>query len=469
MRNAAGPESTGPAQASVEGAGLTNDRAWRDAFDAHAWSLVGLLSGLLGLALASWWFWGSYFQVDVFASLSFVGDDGWCIRDSEAVGVHCFGDYAAIRIESLTAPLAGPEGVYPPSTRLLRIVPWLMDNVFGFRAGLILFLIASAAASLVPAYWASSRLPISLRPVVILTLGVATVPFISLIDRGQLLALAVPSLFLFMLASSRNHPWLALLALVPAVATKPQFALVLTLFAVIRQWRPFLVGVVGAVLIVLGPFALFGRDFVPALLEWIENSSSWAQSVPLTLGWPSNLSFPSTIRKTVDMGLNGPLGGLLGERRETIVAVPDSMYAFAMVAIGVVIVALLVLFGRHLNRMLVIAALLAVASFTLSVSWIYYACIALPIAAIIFRSPAKQDSIRNEGWWTQSTKVMLVVSVVLSLTPILVPLSIAAGQAVPNAMAPITSLSWLIFVVLTAIAALRCRLMSHGARALGES
>ena len=462
------PKSVASGNAGDGGSGRAGDSEWARTLKDFHWSLVGILSGLLGIALLSWWLWGSYFGVDVFASLSFVGDDSWCSKEGEAVGVHCFGDYSAIRIESLITPLTGPEGVYPPSSRILRATPWLVDRLFGFRAGLILFLAVSAAAALVPAVWASLRLPYALRPVVLTTLGIATVPFLSLVDRGQLLAIAVPSIFAFMLLSMRQDAWLALAALAPAVAIKPQFAVVVVLFAVLRQWRLFFVGSVGAALIVLAPFIIFGRDLKAALGGWIESASNWAASVPLTQEWPSNLSFASGVRRTIEAVVMGPAENVLGNSQNSLLAVADSAYVAGAVALSALVVGVLVLLGRHLDRLLLLAALLAVGSFTIGVSWIYYSCIALPLAALTFRSATGQAIRMSQGRWARVAGVMLIFSIIVSLTPVLVPLSLDAGKAVPNAMVLVISMSWLTFIVVTGISAVAERPKSRGTSNRGE-
>ena len=46
----------------------------------------------------------SYYQVNYFASLIFVQNDGWCKIPEGSIGVHCFGDFNERFMQSITDP-----------------------------------------------------------------------------------------------------------------------------------------------------------------------------------------------------------------------------------------------------------------------------------------------------------------------------------------------------------------------------
>jgi len=420
------------------------------------WRSVSWLSALLGPAILSWWILGSYFGVDVFATLSFWGADGWCQTPQEGLGSHCFGDYAAIRFESILQPAVGPESVYPLSTRFIRIVPWSVGQLLGFQAGLIVFMVICIIALLIPSFWAASKVHGYSRPTVVLTTAIATVPFISLLDRGQILALAVPFLFGFMFFIIRNRPEIAVICLVVATAIKPQFAILVLVFLVFRYWLPGLLALLGVGAVVAVPYLLMGIEGLSAFRGWLTSAHSWSQSVPLSSEYPINLSFASNARRVVEY-LHSYVSenDQLDKGSSSILGLTDSFYNSLIQGAVLIALIILILFGRNLSRLVLISAILAISFFVLPIAFVYYSAIALPIAALIFRSPEDSKVEKNGHLGRESTaRYFLVIAVVTTLSPLIIPISSPVeGEPVLNLMPLAASVAWMLFVIATCFTA----------------
>lgn len=413
------------------------------------------LTLLLGVAVVSWWVLGSYFGVDVFASISFVGPDGWCVVPDESIGNHCFGDYAAIRFENIFQPLAGPEAVYPVSARFPRVIPWLVQVIATYRTGLIVYIALSALAMLAPIAWTVRCFSWNTRIQILILAGVVTVPFITVIDRGQVLAFAIALIFVFAYSIHREAYWVAALTIVPVAAIKPQFALLAVVLIALRQWRPFVLALIGTLFVITAPFLIYGSDALQAFKQWLAVSNSWASSVPMSLTWPPNLSFSSTTRRAFDL-FTSQISNLSGgwHSHEELSAVSDAPFIRLAQLFTVICVLILVVRGKRIDVLYLVAAAAALASFSLNVSYVYYSAIAVPVFMLmIVRTSRVAGSFGLSSKWLGST---LSIAIVASLTPIIIPISeVTPGKPVANLIPLIATSAWMLFLILLMFAALR--------------
>jgi hypothetical protein len=412
----------------------------RDGGTGLGWAVVGAAAGLLGVAIVAMWVLSSYFGVDVAGSISFPGADGWCDTATVGLGVHCFGDFSAIRFDSLFAAPNAVEAVYPLSTRLVRLPFFLIDRVAGFQTALVAYVVVSGVCILAPLFWAVKEARWSLKPVVVVAVGVGTAPFLFLMDRGNIIALIVPALFFALLGLVRDRPWMVAIAVIVASSVKPQFALLGFALLALRHWWPALVSLGGSIAIVILPFGLLGQGAVGGVSGWLHAASGWAKGHDLSTGWPTNASFPRVIY------LLGHLGDA-GNLKEA--AAHDELIATIVAAVvcGLVTLVLLVA-GRGLPPLALGIGFTTMASLAVPVSYGYYLVFAIPVVAIVFRLGLK-------GWLdlrsARVAAILLSVAIVLGLTPLLIPLA-SGTQSIAVSLVPIlAAYAWLAFLVALAI------------------
>lgn len=405
------------------------------------WNIVGILMGFLGLSLVVAWVLGSYFRLDVAAMISFRGNDGACSLPREGVGLHCWGDFAAIRFSALTSPPQGPEAVYPISSRILRIPFFAISSIGGFQASLFAFVIASAACVISPLVWAVQHTPWALKFVVVTAAGVATAPFLMVVDRGNVLGLIVPMLFLSLLGLVSEKPWIVTIAVVVAASVKPQFALLSVVLLALRHWRPAMTALGGSIAIVVVPYLVLGGKSLQGISDWLDAARGWSGTQPLSVGSPGNISLPRALYLVVHSGpwRDAPL----------LSTVTDSTYTATCWALLAVIVSILVYSGRHLPPLALGVCFLTISSLALPLTFAYYAVFMIPVIAIIFRLGL--DDWPAKTLWDRVVPVLLSAALVLGLSPLLVPLGASLTPPVASLLPVLSTCFWAAFLGAVAI------------------
>ena len=119
--------------------------------------VIVMVSALL-FSVLTWWVAGSYFGVNIFASISFFADDGYCAR-TDALGVHCFGDFRHPVLMAMSDnPWSGVDGPIPYTG--LGMVPfWLfgqtIEVIGSVKIGLFVYMLLLFASLSVPFFWVS--------------------------------------------------------------------------------------------------------------------------------------------------------------------------------------------------------------------------------------------------------------------------------------------------------------------------
>lgn len=413
---------------------------------AFGWSIVGILAALLAPAVLVAWILGSYYRLDIAASMSMIGEEGRCDLDVTGIGVHCFSDYTSIYFDSPTAPLVHYEQLYPVATRLIRLPFWGVGELFGMHASLLAFLLVSVICLLIPVLWAVRRSPLWAKAVVVSVLGLVTAPFLFAWDRGNIVSLAVPFLFLALLGLVRNRPWWVVVGVIVAATVKPQFALLgFALFAR-GDWRRGTVAIAGSVVAVVGSYALLGAGGWDALVAWVQAALGWSDARELFWSWPGNGSLPRALYLVTHLG---PWAD-----SSVLAAIPDSVYQYAGQGYFVSLVIGLLLVGRRLPPLAVGAGLVVIAAFVLSLSLAYYFVVVLPVAAIVFRHGL--GGFPLTGARAKAIIVSFGAALVLSLTPLIVPIlpflnpvpgTMVIGTVVPS----FAILAWTLFLTLLVV------------------
>lgn len=409
------------------------------------WAVVGVLAPLLGVAVLASWIYSSYADIDVPASFGQVGNDGGC---AHGLGVHCWSDFAATRYASMFAPPSIWEILYPPSARVLRVPFFAIDQWFGEQAGLITYSAVAILCLLGPIVWAVRHIPWTSKPVVLVVAGVATTPFLFAWDRGNVLILTVPFLFLATWAFVRDRPWLVAACVIVISMVKPQFVVVGFVLVAVRAWWPAVVAIVGSGLAIVLSFFLYGPAWWSELRGWVDNTLDFSAR-ELSWDWPTNISLAHALRWLSEAG---PWGALID--------LPDAAYSrSAFVILGVVALIVLIV-GRRLPRLLIATVFLAIPCIALGTSFGYYAVFVFPVFAILFR-----DGLR--GWPARGAlRATLVWSVVAALVASLTTLLLPAGPPLAptpsivvygSAFPVLGVLAWCVHLIAIAVLAVRTR------------
>lgn len=403
--------------------------AWRTGF-------VAGLASLLSMAGLMAWTLQSYFGVDVAASLSFHGADGWCDPAVSGLGVHCWGDWAAIRFHALGDAAGTAEAVYPLSSRLFRLPFEAVSAMLSPFVGLFCFITACATALIAPWVRATRDLSLNHRVVVISLAGVLTAPVAITLDRGNVIAFVVPALYLWLIGIRDRRPAWILLGVVLAAAIKPQLALLAIVFLSLGQAIWFLRAVIAVLLVWLLPLGI-GGDLQGALNRWQAGIRTFAAAQPLGADYPVNVSIPHLL-----MRLFTSVG---------VPAQPGVVVALWMLCCAGMLVTL-IWRGDRIPAAELASTLLALAALSAPTTYAYYYVFAIPVGALAFRwgglDPMATDRRRDR---------LFAVAVVCSLTPLLLPiaqLDARPGTSVVVSATPlVATLLWLTFV---AHSTLRC-------------
>lgn len=413
--------------------------------------LVFLSLGLL-LALPAIWISSQYLQNEIGGVLSYNVQDGWCEAGVyPGLGVHCFGDYTSQAITAqhdfglggdglLGTPFAGSAGVaynslYPPIGQFPHVASDLVRLGSG-NDGLAFYLYIGvlALAVLAPALWVAWRWrasPFALVP--LLLIGVAAVPVIAAIDRGNSAGFVVPLLLAFAIFVGKDPPLLAPGLAVGVALVRPQFILVALALVAFGRWRHAVAAVAVFLAITFASFSLTAGGLPASLRAWWTNVTGFQGGAGnIGLPTPGNISLP---RSFVSIGVwlgewpgfVGSFGTWLADRSFHNPLVPTALLAL------VTAVVFFIARGR-VPRSVVVIVPLVIAGTASTVSPIYYLSFALVVAAVILGArvagrgePGVLDQTSEPTPWFWGWP--LVVLTTLSLAPL--PFAVATDPGAP--------------------------------------
>lgn len=425
-----------------------------DGMQEPTWArrLLILLSLGLVVALPALWISSQYLQNEMGGVLSYNVKDGWCeFGVYPGLGVHCFGDYTS---QVLTAerdfgidPHEGAPGaspgraytsLYPPISQFPHVVAATVregtgSNEFAFY----LYIAVLTLAALVPALlvaWRWRESPFLVVPV--LLIGVAAVPVIAVVDRGNSAGLVIPLLLAFALFLGKDRPWLAPGLVVGAALVRPQFILIALALVAIGRWRHAVAAAAAFIGITFASFALTAGGWSASARSWWDNVTGFQGGAGnIGLPTPANISIP---RSVVSVGAwVGEAPGPIGSAGRWLA---QSVYDRPLFAVGgVVLVAtavFLVAAGR-VPRSVAITIPLVIAGTASTVSPVYYLSFALVLAALILGTHiagGDEDGMLDgaDGATTPTPWFWgwpLVIIIMLSLAPL--PFALDTDPALP--------------------------------------
>lgn len=377
--------------------------------------VIHMVSALL-LSVLTWWIAGSYFGVNIFASISFPADDGWC-AGTDALGVHCFGDFHYPVLMAMSDnPWSGVVGTNPYNG--LGMVPfWLfgqtIEVIGSVKIGLFVYMVLLFASLSVPFFWVSFGRKFEFWPLMALCVGPFAIPGVMALDRGNTAALLVGPLLWFLVSFLRNDSRQIVISVAVLAAVKPQYGLLVILLLAYREWKLFLrTGVVIAGTQFLG-YLLWPSSFPETILQSFRMTLSYQSISNVVDVYPPQISLASgvyylekLIRNLV--GSQIPYSGFVSVQHQTKVG-------FLFVAL---LFTCLFLRGRHLPKFLTASILVAAISMISATTYAYYGVFALAIAAILIRNPLIVNSKESENELSLSPvqASSLALALVLTLT-----------------------------------------------------
>jgi len=248
-------------------------------------------------AIFSNFFLSSYSQIAIANTISYHTDDGWCNPSKQGFGKHCFGDfYAPLQFVNSDGPWSGPLSSTPPLPFLILKPFALVDSIFHGRVALSLFLIFSVTALLIPVFHAHHKRIVGAETAI--TLGffcILSAPSISLIDRGNILAITFPLIYFYFYniwnKDYSNASYLAVLF----ILIKPQLVLLTFILLAEKKFRCTLKIILTSILGILVGFLFYPNDFFSNIRRWIIGTLNYQNYGARGVLEPVNVSISSSI------------------------------------------------------------------------------------------------------------------------------------------------------------------------------
>lgn len=364
------------------------------------------------------WVTGSYLQTDPFNLLSYVGSDGWCAPETEGIGVHCFGDF-----NQFLEP--GKDGIAfsPISAPAFLVLNALLAQVSS-RAVLIAFLgvqFAMVSVPLVVMARNSSRREL-IPDLFVYTL--LTLPALTLLDRGNILAWALPGLAAMAVGFLGGNRRLFCVGLVIAAVVKPQFLVLAVVPLIRRDYRTAALASSMAAIATIATFLVFDAPF-ERFRYWISALAGYSAG-PTQPDW-RNYSWPNLFEKAARLSGLEPTSSWIHER-------------LTLVGVGLLLSGLLIAFVRRHRiadlDLFVAASLLA--TYWVGTVYAYYLMVLLPPAWLLLGYPERlQPKVRQSLVGSEPFAIAMVAVV---LAPIVLPAYPHASDTLVNAMPSVSSL-----------------------------
>lgn len=341
--------------------------------------LLAVLLVLLTISFLSILVLGSYFDQPITQALSFDIQDGQCDPATEGLGLHCFGDYQYVR-EQLSPNIESyykenPANIYSPTGLLPNLIVKPIQELYGTRLGLFIFLLLMTVAISTPALYASAKKFRSHNRVSkFCFLTLLAQPFIFAIDRGTSVGFAMPFLALFAIKLDRKPNWNATLAVVGAASIRPQFALIAVGLLAFRQIKHFFFATLGIFLVVIIPFVFWPGDARNNIAMWLRNITSYSQGAKTDI----------TDRYPVNISMRSAFDHLFRGKTNQIALFFSNHYLLVSLVILLIVICSLFLCHKTNRKATVLIVSLSLPCLIPETSFGYYSLFTLVIAAQIF-------------------------------------------------------------------------------------
>ena len=394
-------------------------------------------------------FLNRYYGLQTFSSISYWAEDGGCNRSAgQALGNHCFGDYAFVLAALKSGNPWSPDFAlnYPATGLLPASLGYLLELLTGqYLVGLVGYLLLLLLALSSPWLVLVARHPGLSWLEKIAALGVVgplSLPALAAFDRGNSVGFLVPALLLFALGIRHQNNSVIATGAVMAALIKPQFVILLGFFLARRLWRAFLISTaVGSVMTLL-PYVIYGSESLFMIRRTFERVVSFGGGSYPDFAWPSNVSISLAIADSLKPILGGPSTAL---------------------ALGVVVIASLVIFfsfaGRWVPPEHLGTTLMAIGALSVPVSFMYYLVVAQVSFFLVLWASGQRSAQTSEhpvSWGKRldlSVVVLLASAHIFSLSGFLLPIG-ADSQGLLMSSQQISPWLWLVSFLLVWVKAI---------------
>jgi hypothetical protein len=400
---------------------------------------VGISLVVLGLCLPAIYLAG-YLGLSLNELLSYRADDGWCVKGVQSIGQHCFGDYASVNAGLKTGAFWNPKLAtatpYPP----LALVPPLAFIYLGrltgsWALGRDLFLALLAASMLLPTLWVSRQARGDRGPSAFLVIGVATAPFLFVLDRGNTTGLLVAPLLGMATAYANKQRGRMLVFIVICTLLKPQMLLLALLFILFRAYWHLVLTVVLSVGLTLVGFIFFPGSLFTNIRDWLHITRAYQGSAAFSSPYPYNLGVGRSLLTVFDLSKLQSLTGA-GSRSELASWLQLHAGLFSVVLV-VITIAVMFASRRDSNPLFPLLAVCILIMIVPGTSYGYYLALLLVPAAFVLRDPDRERWAQRatERWWgmldrdptsdsrwDHASRWLLICGLTLLLVPLVVPI-----------------------------------------------
>lgn len=373
--------------------------------------LSKLFEGYLGvlwlIALPLLILLSSYFGRGITGLFSHVSGDGWCEPSIGGIGNHCFSDipagiYATRELNPWNLAInIGPLSYTPTSLYPFVSFGWFTDLFPNSNIGLLISLGVLAFSLLVPAISIIRTWDLNQKWIPLLFLGLASVPVIGNLDRGNSTALLTPFLVWFVYALFKESFNQVALSIVLMSSLKIQFILLGLILLMFRKYLLSLLTGLGTIFVVLASFALWPGNFKIFISDWLRNLTQFGDYLAAGTHYPTNLSARRALWQFQYFVSNSGIPG-----GKTFAKAFDQPITFSITAgaivLGIAICAALLL-GRKTDKSLAVLLVLPLPMIVPGTSFYYYSITALVLAAMVLRNPKNWLPPWTPGFFKPST------------------------------------------------------------------
>lgn len=391
-------------------------------------------------------FLSSYKSFNLLQNISFLSQDGWCLREKPRIGVHCFGDFGFPIHQILQSrdvwDIEPPSNYTPLVTIIFGEFSKIVENLgWNFAFTLYILMIAVPIWSVI--LIALRHLEPLTRLVISYLLAFLSPAVLITLDRGNSVGLIVFPLYMFFNKLQTDSKWGTAGWGVLAISIRPQCALILILLLISKKYRDLFKVLVGTSAAYIVAFLLWDYSNLTANVTGFLRSLIGYANLNIGTIWPYNYSFSNALgifNKVLSLEISNSTISLLG------------------VTFGLIMICLVGLAGRRIefdqekNLPVIFVWLLPFGYLLPSVSYGYYTCFALLALVILIN---QQVSIEQLGFGSYLLGIVFisVLSSTLSIFALPIGPSYPIGRI--NLFQSVICGIWLIPYLLLSLKTLR--------------
>lgn len=362
----------------------------------------------------------SYFRFDPTSTISVVVEDGWCNSKIQGIGLHCFGDfYYTLGFVNLPNPWIGSPFPYPPfAAFLFKPFLFIFAQTPNTPWALLTYLFVLVLAVAFVPYHASKKFNLDRRSsFVLFAFTVSATPILIALDRGNVIILTFPLLYLFLMAEIEDRRRFSFVFWLLMVLIKPQLSILGLIYFRNKQVKRGLTNLSLGFIFFLSSFILYPSSIMESMKSFFRQLISYQDYVVSGMLYPINVSLGNTLSLLYKFVFESNIPSTILSILSLILLISISVKTY--------------LAPSNLNIQTIILPVLAVILFPL-VSFSYYLILLLPVL-IITVSSRKNLNNKNEikkfttlelqaGYLFKSKYIRGLL--LLYLIPIQIPLSL---------------------------------------------